>query len=54
MQEQDVIDLIVGVLEKVVKKHEVAGRHEINRTDLAAVLAEIRAGRPAAGKADLF
>ena len=56
MEKQDVLDLIVEVLEKVSKKHEVGGRHELNRTDLEATLAEIRAGRPAAavGKADLF
>ena len=50
MKEQDVIELIVQVLEKVSKKHELGGRHELNRTDLEATLAEIRAGRPAAGE----
>lgn len=51
MKEQDVIELILQVLEKVSKKHEVGGRHELNRTDLEATLAEIRAGRPAAVEA---
>lgn len=50
MNEQDVVELIVQVLEKVSKKHEVGGRHELNRTDLEAALAEIRAERPAAGE----
>ena len=56
MEKQDVVDIIVAVLEKVSKKHEVGGRHELNRTDLEATLAEIRAGRPAvaSGKADLL
>ncbi len=50
MNEQDVVELIVQVLEKVSKKHELGGRHELNRTDLEAALAEIRAERPAAGE----
>jgi hypothetical protein len=50
MEKQDVINLIVQVLEKVSKKHEVGGRHELNRTDLEATLAEIRAEKPVVGE----
>ena len=43
MERHDVVAIIAEVLESVVKNSEVTGRHEINRTDLAAFVADLKA-----------
>ena len=43
MDKKQVIDIVVEVLEAVIKRHQLSGRHEINRTELAAALADVKA-----------
>lgn len=42
LEKQDVLDLILAVLDTVNKRHAESGRHELNRTTLAAVIEEFR------------
>ena len=42
MDKKQVVDVVVEVLEAVIKRHAASGRHEINRTELAAALEDVR------------
>ena len=44
MSEEEVLIIVLQVFEAVLKKHEENGRHEINRSDLAAAIAQLKAG----------
>ena len=42
MSEEEILNLVVQVLEVVLNKHSESGRHELNRTDLAAAIAQLK------------
>lgn len=44
MSEDEVLNIVLQVLDVVLKKHEENGRHEINRSDLGAAIAQLKAG----------
>lgn len=44
MSEAEVLNIVLQVLDVVLKKHEDNGRHEINRSDLGAAIAQLKAG----------
>lgn len=42
------MDNVIKALERILKVHEASGRHEINRTDLAAAIQQLKDLAPAA------
>ena len=44
MTEAEVLEIVLQVFEAVLKKHEENGRHEINRSDLAAAIVQLKGG----------
>jgi len=55
--EQRVLEIVTQAFETILKKHEGVGRHELNRSETAAALADLKTlGLPAmkAGAGDLM
>jgi hypothetical protein len=53
MSEEEVLNIVIQVLEVVLKKHEENGRHEINRSDLGAAIAQLKAVGLSAAKPEI-